>query len=134
MHEAMLRDFFENKTSAGELVADISSSVEKKREVTAYSIEDMEENFLVAPEHLARVCDAFLRGELAAADVQAIGFCLIASDHFFWDGSDPIGERVTAVASDWSTPMVGRPITVESVRMWRDLLLGKQRSTRQRSG
>ncbi|HEX3580938.1 MAG TPA: hypothetical protein VH087_04195 [Thermoanaerobaculia bacterium] len=47
-----------------------------------------------------KVCDAVINGEIGPEYLQAIGFCLEASDKFVWNTDTPNGERVSEVASD----------------------------------
>ena len=123
MREAVLREFFTGKIGANELERDLLGSLVQRGNVTEHPIVDMDEEFSVVPEHLVRVCDAVLAGALHPAHLQAIGFCLQASDHFEWDGSDPNGERVSEVASDWSTPEVNYELNLANVKRWKHYLL-----------
>lgn len=61
-------------------------SMVRKESVVRHPIENMSENFLVIPDHLVKLCDDVLSEKLSAESLQAIGFCLVASDHFEWGG------------------------------------------------
>jgi hypothetical protein len=122
MKEQTLRDFFLGSVSSETLAADVGGP-EVGNQLTRYPISDMDEQFPVEPGHLVRVCDAFLEGELSGEQLRTIGFSLIASDNFEWDGDTTAGERVTAVANDWATPEINFPITSENVRRWRRYLI-----------
>jgi hypothetical protein len=136
MTEKILRDFFLGSASPESLSADIGGP-EVEGQVRRYHISDMDEGFGVEPEHLVRVCDAFLEGKLSDEQLRTIGFCLIASDTFNWDGDTDAGERITSVAHDWAAPEINFPITSENVRRWRKYLisgvyeLGQARSSRE---
>jgi len=124
MKEATLRDFFVGASSTKVLRDDlVDALVRTSAVVTKHPIVDMKEDFQVSPEHLVRICDAFVKNELSADDLRAIGFCLVASSRFVWDGSDPLGERVANVASDWSAPEINYPITASNVEKWREYLV-----------
>jgi hypothetical protein len=72
------------------------------------------------------VCNAVLEGEIQAGFLEAIGFCLVSSDAFHWDGSSPQGGRVAEVVYDWSAPEINYPLTPPNVRAWRSRLHGEE--------
>jgi hypothetical protein len=86
----------------------------------------MAEEFEVRSTHLVKVCDAILDGSVHAELLEAIGFCLVASDAFHWDTVSPDGERVADVAYDWSAPEINYPLTLPNVAAWRRRLLGEE--------
>ena len=122
MTEKLLLDFFTGRIRTQALAEALDKTIDKDRASTRYIITDMTENFWVTPNHLIMVCDAFLEGKLTADHLKAIGFILIASDNFLWDGADQQGERVTAVANDWATSEINYPITVENAVKWKTYL------------
>lgn len=123
MHEQVLREYFSGSTSAAELRRDLEGAlVRTSAHVTRHPIVDMSDDFEVRPEHLIRVCDAVLAGELAPDALAAIGFCLVASDCFFWDGDTPEDERVANAAYDWSAPEVNYALTLTTVAKFRHRL------------
>ncbi len=65
------------------------------------------------------LCEAVLCGQLPAEELSTIGFALIASDKFIWDGDDLIGD----VIHDWSSPEINYPLTVENVCRFKNWLL-----------
>ena len=120
MNEATLRDFFTGDASLGVLVADLHGAIVAGGSCVArHSIVDMGGEFTVLPQHLASICDAFLSGNLTAADLRAIGFCVVASDNFDFDTDCDDGARVADVAIDWSTPEINFPIDAEYVAKWK---------------
>ena len=100
MREAVLCEFFRGSASVAELRADLAGTVFQCGKVREYVIADMAADFEVTPAHLVRACDAVLAGELAPAALQVIGFCLVASDRFLWDGDTPQGALVAETAAD----------------------------------
>ncbi|MCA1592815.1 MAG: hypothetical protein LC754_09245 [Acidobacteria bacterium] len=124
MHEQTLRDFFDGAASAAELARDIEGSVSRSGIVSKVSIEDMTEVFTVSSAMAVRLCDAVLSGELPAADLQTIGFALLASDNFEWDGDTE--EVLANVLSDWSAPEINYPLTTDYVRKFRRWLMREQ--------
>ena len=122
MHEQMLRDFFIGAATVHQLVNDLRGSLVQRGRVTEHPIVDMSGDFHVTAHHLLRLCDAVLTGQIDAAYLQAIGFCLQSSDSFFWDSDEPGGDRVSEVTADWSAPQVNHPLTLDNVRRWRHYL------------
>ncbi|HEY6302437.1 MAG TPA: hypothetical protein VIX14_05170 [Terriglobales bacterium] len=77
----------------------------------------MNKDFAVTADMAVRLCDAVLRGQLSPAALQAIGFALMASDKFGWDGDDEV------VMADWSCPEVNYPLTFDNVQRFRAWLM-----------
>lgn len=94
-------------------------------------MQDISEDFTVEPSHLVRLCDAVVAGQLPPEVLEPIGFGLIASDHFVWDGDTPEGSRVAEALYDWSSPEINFALTVETARKFRSRLLsGEDQFTR----
>jgi hypothetical protein len=127
VHEDVLRQFFEGVASAADLARDLEGAlVPDGPRVTRHPIVDMVGDFEVQPHHLVRVCDAVLDGGIQPGLLEAIGFCLVASDAFHWDGDSPEGGRVAEVVYDWSAPEINYPLTHPNVTAWRRRLLGEE--------
>jgi len=63
------------------------------------------------------LCDAVLKGDLPADGLRTIGFALMASDRFHWDGDkDAV---LPDVIGYWSCPEINYPLTVENVQRFR---------------
>lgn len=124
MREELLKQFFLGETSSAMLAEDLRGSmVVEGSTVTRHFIEDMKEDFVVRPEQLVRVCDAVLSGDVEAAYLQAIGFCIVASEHFEYDTDTSGGALVAETVLDWSAPEVNYPLTIENVRRFRERLV-----------
>jgi hypothetical protein len=122
MHEEVLRRFFEGTVTATELARDLANSVRQTGPISSdVVIVNMQDDFPVLPEHAVKLCDAVLDRELPAPSLAAIGFALMASDKFYWDGT---GNEVLAnVIADWSCPEIGDPLNEENVKRFRAWLL-----------
>ena len=83
----------------------------------------MDSDFKISPQHLILICDAVLKGALPPALLEAVGFCLVASDHFYWDGDTSDGELVANTAYDWSAPEINHPLTLENVGKFKERLV-----------
>jgi hypothetical protein len=120
MREIVLRDFFLGSVTPSALAQDISGSKKKIGPVTwLVEIEDMESDFSVTREMLVSLCNAVLSGQIPAEELSTIGFALVASDNFKWDGEDIVGD----VIHDWSCPEVNYPLTVENLTRFKNWLL-----------
>ena len=115
MRERILRDFFEDKATVADLARDVAGSVSQRtQKVSVVSIEDMGGEFTVTAPMLVRLCNDVLRGELEPEALHIIGFALMASDAFCWDGD--ADEVLAEVIADWSCPEVNHPLTIENVQ------------------
>ena len=117
MKEDVLRQFFEGHVTATDLARDLVSAVERERVppgapgVSRVRITDMAEDFEVRPAHLVKIVDAALDGALGPDELEAIGFCLEASEHFVWDVDTPEGRRVADAAFWLDSPEINYPLT-----------------------
>jgi hypothetical protein len=129
MREEMLRRFFEGSTTARDFALDLGGALVRETSgsgITRHPIVDMSGEFEVKPAHLVKVCDAVLNGSMPADVLNAIGFCLIASDAFHWNSDSTEGDRVANVAFDWSAPEINYSFTTNNVTAWRRRLLGEE--------
>jgi hypothetical protein len=82
--------------------------------------------FEVSTHHLIRLCDAVLSEELEPQSLEAIAYCIIASDSFFYDADSSDGQLVSETLSRWDSPEINFPLTIANVRQFRERLLGGQ--------
>ena len=124
MKEAVLKDFFKGTVSTRELLNDLSGTLRSSRDVKYYTIEDMAETFIVLPEHLVKLCDVVIDGDLDPYDLHPIGFCIVASDYFEWD-------EVYETVLDWANYNINYKLTIDTVRKFRlRLVTGKDLFTK----
>ena len=126
MDARLLRAFFAGEIPASELAADLRGAFETTgRDTRRLRMADLppEEAFQVETRHLVRLCDAVLAGDLPPAALEAVGFGLIASDGFEWDGDIPDGMRVAETLYDWSAPEINYALRPDTVAKFRHFLL-----------
>jgi hypothetical protein len=124
MHESILKDYFLDLIDESRLNDDLEGSVvQTSFDVITHYVNPMDSGFQVEPAHLVKLCDAVLAGKLNAVHLELIGYCLIASDHFFWDEESKSGELVAETAYDWSSPEINYPLTVGNIEKFRERLL-----------
>jgi len=123
MREEVLAHFFMGTATSSQLANDLNGAEQtiSGGEIEV-NIQDMQDGFVVTREMAVRVCDAILRDELEPTKLSTIGFALIASDKFMWDGDDVLGD----VISDWSCPEINYPLTLANVQRFRAWLTGAE--------
>jgi len=123
MREEVLARFFEGKASPAELARDLKGSERRASDVERIvKIEDMQEEFEVTRAMAMALCDAVLSEQLAPNTLATIGFALMASDKFTWDGEDVVGE----VIADWACPEINYALTMDNIRKFRTWLTGRE--------
>jgi hypothetical protein len=127
MHESVVRDFFVGKVPASALQSDLVGAVlQTSSDVFTQYVTPMEDRFVVRKEHLVRLCDAVLAGDLAPESLEPIAFCLIASEHFDLEDESEEGERVLEVLHDWDSPEINYVLSISTVAKFRLRLLTGQ--------
>jgi hypothetical protein len=123
VRETVLRDFFLGSATPLELATDVLGSTKKVGPISfVVEIEDMGGEFVVTREMLVSLCNAVLSGQLPPQELSAIGFALLASDHFLWEAEDVMGD----VIHDWSCPEINYALTVDNVQRFRNWLLKQE--------
>ena len=131
MHESILRDFFLGKTDGKVLSKDIEGSrVITSRTgtipvVSRNHIVDMESEFEVSRANLVAICDAFLAGSLKSSDVEFVGYALVCSGKFTWDGDQD--NTLASIINDWADPEINYSLNVENIQRCRRWLEGTER-------
>ena len=132
MDARVLQQFFEDRESASILAGDLRSAFERTS-LDSYRLRmtDLKADFAVRSEHLVKLCDAVLRGELDPEALRAVGFGMIASEHFDWDADTPDGKIVGKTLYDWASPEVNYRLSLATVKKFRHrLLTGEEIFTR----
>jgi hypothetical protein len=123
MKEKTLKDFFEGYITAYDLADDLSDIKDRKNfDIADYYVRDLKEEYEITSECLIKICDAVLNGTIVPNLLEAIGFCLIASDYFSWDGDTPDGFKVSEITSWWSAPKINYQLNEESVKKFKQFL------------
>ncbi len=124
MHEEILRDFLLGEADASSFSQDLNDSIVTKgpNEAGVRIVDLGDGDHTVTAEQLIKVCEAVEAGGLEPWKLEAIGFCLVASDYFQWDRAAPDGKLVGDVIGIWSAPQVNYPLTVKNVSKAKRLL------------
>jgi hypothetical protein len=125
MTEEKLRDYFNNQLTPEELSLDLKDSQKRTSyDVTSVYINNIEYGeFEIKKEHLVKLCEDVISGQLALTDLNTIGFALMASDYFTWDDNGTAGEILSNVIFEWDSPEIGFDLTIKNVLLWKDYLL-----------
>ena len=124
MKSCVLKSFFEGACDAVALAEDLhGTTVQTSTNVFTHRMDDdLAEEFPVEPEHLVKICDAFLDGDLTKRMIEDIGFGMIASERFDWDSGNSGGERVAGVLDSWCSPEIDYPICELTIKKFRHYL------------
>jgi len=127
MKEETLRDYFDNLISTDILYMDVEGSeVKTSPDVIRTHIEDINEDgeYTITRNHLLKLCNDTLNGNLKTNHLTTIAFALICSDYFTWDSDED--DVVANVIFDWDNPDINYPVTIENLKKWRHYLLTDQ--------
>jgi hypothetical protein len=124
MHAEILKAFLLGRVTATELSRDLDVAWEPSgSQSQRFVFQDLLEDFEVSPEHLVRVCDAVLAGEIEPPKLEAVGAALFTSDHFIWGEESEEAERVARTVSDWVDPEINFDLNLETTEKFRHRLL-----------
>jgi len=132
MDARVLRDFFLGEVSAPDLAAEAEHAyVHTGSQSRGLRWKDLDEEFVVSTDHLVRLCDAVISGELPADRLDAIAFGIIADDHFLWDTDTAGGNVIGETLNDWSAPEINYALNPATLVKFRHrLLTGEDTFTR----
>ncbi len=105
MKEVVLRDYLCGRIKLPELLRDLEGTVERltppdvRPAQLKYHIEPLGDDFQLEPEHLLKLIDTLLSGNLSHEALDSISTCLEMSSYFHTAETDE-GERVRTVV-DW---------------------------------
>ena len=127
MKEIVIRHFFEGQATPADLAADAAGAFDRRTDSagTVFSqlhATSMDRDFDVFPGHIVALVDAVLDGAIDLEELEAIAFCIEASDKFMWDTDTEAGERVARALFLLGAPEVNFPLTSAVLRKIRHLL------------
>jgi len=116
MRESTLARFLSGEVDATMLRRDLAHIVRTNTLQTGKNlIPDLSFETEITKDHLIRLCQAFLKGDLDSDELEAVAFFLQGSDHFAWNTDSKEGELIAEVLFDWSAPKINQPLTRENV-------------------
>jgi hypothetical protein len=129
MKEVVIQDFFAGRATAKEVAAEAAGAVERHTDGGGTKHSRLRSiaapgEFEVTPEHLLKLLDAIEAGQLNLDELDAVCFCVEASDGFSWDADETEGGRRVAQALFLlGTPEINYPLTPVVLGKIRHLLL-----------
>jgi hypothetical protein len=116
MNEIVLRRYFEGLASVEELAADTEMAFGRDTGsagvvFSQLRVVTMDDDFEVTSAHVHSLVDAVRGGHLSLPALDAICFCLEASDAFHWDSQTTDGHRVADALFWLGTPEINYPLT-----------------------
>jgi hypothetical protein len=123
MKDAVLRDYFENLISTDILYMDVEGSeVKTSYDVISVYIDQIKDGseYIVTKDHLLKLCNDALSGNLKMSHLTTIAFALEFSDYFTPDSDED--DVVAKVIFDWDNPEINYPITIENLIKWKHYL------------
>ena len=125
MTEKKLREYFENLVTVEQLSIDLKDSQKKtSHDVTTVYVDTLTSGeFEIKKEHLIKLCDDTISGQLFPVDLNTISFALISSDYFYWDTETGDGEVIAETIFDWDNPDIGFDLTIKNIELWKEYLL-----------
>jgi hypothetical protein len=121
VREHILRAFFEGHATAEALAADAATSTSASGSrggttTVQHRIDPLDAEFEVEPWHLRRLVEAASRGEVTPAELAAVSFTLVASDHFTWNTDTANGQRVADAVFWLGSPEINYPLNSETLK------------------
>ena len=112
----MLRHYFEGHVAASELDEAAAGSVERRSgsddvPIVEHHIDEMAVEFPVRANHIVKLIDDVLAKQISLPALDAVCFCLEATNHFVWDADTDEGKRVAAAVFWLGTPEINYPLT-----------------------
>ena len=127
MHESVLRDYFLGTADVAALHADLQGAVtQTSYDISSQHVVSMTTDFILSYAHLVSLCDAVLAGQLPAADLSIIAFCLVASERFQCDAETPTGNIIEETLHEWASPEINYALNDRTVAKFRHRLLTGQ--------
>ncbi|HTD40936.1 MAG TPA: hypothetical protein VK671_09975 [Mucilaginibacter sp.] len=120
MKDAVLRDYFENLISTDILYMDVEGSeVKTSYDVISVYIDQIKDGseYIVTKDHLLKLCNDALSGNLKMSHLTTIAFALEFSDYFTWDSDED--DIVATVVFDWDNPEINFQITLDNLKLWK---------------
>jgi len=124
--EKILKEYLEGNLSAELLETDINGS-RKKTGFDTYSIEviciDDDGDFLITPDHLLKLCQDSIVGNLDPRNLSTISFALNCSEFFYWGVESEDGFKIVEdVLAFWDED-ISQKLTIDSLVRCKQFLL-----------
>ena len=117
MHEIILKKYFEGKIDFDQLNDDlIGVSVKRGPKETSQEIVDMDQEFLVKPEHIIGLLQDVIIGKIEPGYLEPISFALMGSDYFIFDYEDTKTDLTLKLLHEWASPEINYELNLENIK------------------
>lgn len=125
MEERALMDYLENRITVESLAENVKNTQKRATyDTTLLQVEPIKDGstFQIRKEHLLRLCNEVLNGNLTLEDINSIALALVFSEYFVWDTKTEEGEVIETVIYDWDSPEINFPLTLSNMKLWKEYL------------
>lgn len=125
MKETVLRDYFENRGTVETLAENVKDTQKRATyDTTSVQVEQIQDGttYQVRKEHLLKLCNEVLNGNLLLEDINSIALALVFSEYFVWDTKTEEGEMIETTIYDWDSPEINFPLTLSNMKLWKHYL------------
>ena len=124
MNAKTLRGFFVGEVTVETLAMELRDTwQENEGDSVTLLWNDLEGEYPVSVTDLVKLCDAVLSGAIDPDGLEAIGFGMVATNHFKWNTDTLEGERIADTLNEWSAPEVNYRLDRSTVSKFRQRLL-----------
>ena len=117
MHEEILKKYFVGEILPIQLNDDlVGTSVKRGPKEISQEIIDMQEEFVVKPQHIIKLLYDVLDGKIDPGYLEAISFALLGSDHFTWDYNDAHSDIMSGLFQEWASPEINYELNFENIK------------------
>ena len=123
MKDEILRDYFDNLIPVDILYKDVEGNEAKTSfDVISVYIDQIKDGsqYIVTKDHLLKLCNDALSGNLKMSHLTTIAFALVFSDYFAWNSDED--DVVETVIFDWDNPEINFPINFDNLKKWKTYL------------
>jgi len=123
MKDEILRDYFDKLIPVDILYKDVEGSEAKTSyDVISVYIDQIKDGsqYIVTKDHLLKLCNDALSGNLKMSHLTTIAFALVFSDYFAWNSDED--DVVETVIFDWDNPEINFPINFDNLKKWKTYL------------
>ncbi len=119
MTESALKNYFDENISLEELKNDMTGTkVQTSHDVFSYYVDTLADgSYHLNENHILKICNEAIQGNLSSSELDIISFVLIGSDFFEWDS-----ERISNTLFDWNNRSINFPITKKNLELWKHYL------------
>jgi hypothetical protein len=126
LREDTIRAYFDGELSPTELDREAAASLDEERsagaKIVRHHVADMASDYTIGCDHLLQFLDDIIQGRIGLQAVDAIAFCIEASDRFTWSDAPPDCDRIPEVMFWLGTPEVNAPLAGPFLERVREFL------------